>query len=32
LGTCTEYHYMYEVVDDGSLDFQAVDYIYSDKM
>jgi ribonuclease HI len=26
------YHYMYEVVDDGSLDFQAVDYVYSDKM
>ena len=26
------YHYMYEVVDDGSLHFQAVDYVYSDKM
>lgn len=31
-GHARTYHYMYEVVDDGSLDFQAVDYVYSDKM
>jgi hypothetical protein len=31
-GHSRTYHYMYEVVDDGSLDFQAVDYVYSDKM
>lgn len=31
-GHSRTYHYMYEVVDDGSLDFQAVNYVYSDKM
>jgi ribonuclease HI len=31
-GHSRTYHYMYEVVDDGSIHFQAVDYVYSNKM